>query len=144
MPLTGDKLNHIKIRRSDFAAPTIAASVTIFEHAMVALDTSGNARPARATATDRVVGVAKKRYTNLSGSAVAMPVEIDCENIHVFNNSADGDAIAIDDINKPCYVVDDQTVALTDDTGARPVAGRVAFVDAKGVYVDFKRAIAAG
>ena len=54
-----------------------------------------------------------------------------------FGNSASTDAIGRTEIGKPCYVVDDQTVAETNNSGARPVAGTVFGVDAQGVWVEF-------
>ena len=55
---------------------------------------------------------------------------------HVLRQRAD-DAIALTEVGKPCYVVDDQTVAKTNNAGARPVAGTVFDVDAQGVWVEF-------
>lgn len=52
-----------------------------------------------------------------------------------FGNSAAADEIAADDIGKDCYIVDDQTVALTHDTNTRSLAGKVYDVDATGVWV---------
>jgi len=45
-------------------------------------------------------------------------------------NSAGGDAIAATDEGKPCYIVDDQTVALTDGNGTRSRAGTIMGLDA--------------
>ena len=42
-----------------------------------------------------------------------------------FDNSSAADEIGWDDRGKLCYLVNDNTVALTDDTGARTVAGRI-------------------
>jgi hypothetical protein len=39
-------------------------------------------------------------------------------------------------IGKPCYVVDDQTVAATHNSNARSLAGTVLAVDASGVWVE--------
>ena len=54
-----------------------------------------------------------------------------------FGNSASGDLIAIADIGNDCYIVDDQTVAKTNGTNTRSVAGKVHDVDAEGVWVTF-------
>jgi predicted RecA/RadA family phage recombinase len=54
-----------------------------------------------------------------------------------FANSAAGDAIGRTEIGKTVYVVDDQTVAKTDNSGARPAAGKCFDVDANGVWVEF-------
>ena len=47
-------------------------------------------------------------------------------------NSGGADAIGAADFGKPCYVVDNQTVALTDASGTRSVAGIVYEVRADG------------
>lgn len=57
-----------------------------------------------------------------------------------FTNSASADAIAEDDRGKVCYLVDDDTVALTDNGGARTVAGRIHSLadDLTSVVVQFE------
>ena len=52
-----------------------------------------------------------------------------------FNNSAGADAVTIADIGKPCFVVDDETVARTSASQIRAVAGVVEQVDADYVWV---------
>ncbi|MBA2686856.1 MAG: hypothetical protein H0U64_02025 [Gemmatimonadaceae bacterium] len=60
-----------------------------------------------------------------------------------FGNSSAADLIAADDIGKACYIVDDQTVALTDGTGTRSRAGIIEKVAADGgVYVNFTTLLA--
>jgi hypothetical protein len=57
-----------------------------------------------------------------------------------FDNSAAADEIAEDDRGKVCYLVNDNTVALTDDTGARTAAGRIHNIadDGTSVVVQFE------
>jgi hypothetical protein len=58
--------------------------------------------------------------------------------IFKYGNSSAGDLIAAVNIGADCYIVDDQTVALTSNTGARCKAGKVHGVDTDGgVYVAF-------
>lgn len=52
-----------------------------------------------------------------------------------FYNSSSGDAIGVSEVGKDCYIVDDQTVAKTDGTGTRSIAGKVHGVDSMGVWV---------
>lgn len=49
-----------------------------------------------------------------------------------FANSASTDQIGLGDIGNTCYIVDDQTVAKTDNSGARKAAGQIMDVDASG------------
>lgn len=59
--------------------------------------------------------------------------------IGVFENSASADLIAEDDILKRCYLVDDETVALTDGGSTRSDAGLIFDVDSDGrVTVQFE------
>ena len=57
-----------------------------------------------------------------------------------FSNSASSDAIAEDDRGKQCYVVDDDTVALTDGGATRSAAGMVYDIadDGTSVVVQFE------
>src|SRR5690554_6562272 len=55
--------------------------------------------------------------------------------IFKWGNSAASDAIAADDIGKDCFIVDDQTVALTNGTNTRSKAGTIYDVDSDGVWV---------
>lgn len=118
--------------------PNVAAAVTLWDGAMVSKDSSGNMRPARATNTDTVMGISCKRVVNAgSAGAVTGGVDIDRESIACLANSASADAITAAHIGLSCYVVDDQTVALTDNGGARPRAGKIVDVTTDGVWIDF-------
>lgn len=56
--------------------------------------------------------------------------------IFQFANSASTNLIAKADIGATCYVVDNQTVAKTDNSSARAAAGKIIDVDAGGVWVE--------
>lgn len=115
-----------------------AASVTCFQGALVSVDASGYARPARTSTTDKCIGVCRAKVAN-GAVAAAVNVEVDGEGVYgPFANSASGDLIARANIGSVCYVVDDQTVALTSGSSTRIVAGTVFDVDAAGgVYLRF-------
>ena len=80
------------------------------------------------------VGRIRKTVDNTSGSDGTLSCEIE-EGTFRWENSAGGDAIAIDDIGKDCFIVDNQTVALTDGSGTRSRAGVIDGVDSSGVWV---------
>lgn len=63
--------------------------------------------------------------------------------IFKYNNSSAGDAIAADDIGKDCFIVDDNTVALTNGSNTRSRAGMIYGVDPDGVWVSFTFPLAA-
>jgi hypothetical protein len=52
--------------------------------------------------------------------------------IFKFANSSAGDAIAQANVGVDCYIVDDQTVALTSGPNTRSRAGKVTEIDADG------------
>lgn len=108
----------------------VAAGVCIYEGSMVAIDTSGWARPARVSTTDKVIGVCEEgRADNTSGSNGAIRVTVRSDRGGYFNNSTSGDLIAVVNIGADCYVVDDNTVALTSNSSARVRAGKIYDVD---------------
>lgn len=132
MALTQDRL----IKRRDgikFNDPVAAATV-IFAGALVCLDASGNAVPGSTATTLTARGVAQEQVNNGSGSAGDLTVE---SRTGVFNfvNSTSTDEITRAEIGDNCYIVDDATVAKTDGSSARSVAGEVVDVNDDGVWV---------
>ena len=121
-------------RSGDLIEPPVKASTKIWQGGMVAIDAAGYAVPAGATAAHKVLGRAEDTFDNSSGANAAIKARVS-KGVFRWNNSASGDLIALTDIGASCYVVDDNTVAKTSDTGARPVAGIIFDVDADGVWV---------
>ncbi len=115
------------------------AAVKIFAGSLVCLSTATGFATKGATATTLVaLGVARETVDNSAGAAGDQQVPIDREGWFKFANSASGDLIARDDIGKDCYVVDDQTGALTDGGATRSKAGKIRDVDADGgVWIEF-------
>lgn len=133
MALAADR--NTNSRSGERIAGPIAAGVNIFCGALVVMDTSGYFRPGRASTSDRVVGRALDSFDNTSGSAGALTVECDT-GVFRWANSSSGDAITMAaHRDLTVYVVDDQTVAATSNSGARVPAGRVVDVDSLGVWV---------
>lgn len=100
--------------------------------ALTMINSSGVAR-AGATATSmKGVGVAIT-------DQVEDPGFVTVERGHfLMKNSASSDAITAADYGNDCYIVDDQTVAKTDGSSARSVAGKIRGVEASGdVWVEF-------
>lgn len=116
----------------------IAANTKIFKGAMVGLSTAaatkGQAVKGGASTAQSIVGIAEATVDNTGGAAEAMDVPIRA-GVFKFANSAAADAIDKQHIGQVCYAVDDQTVALGDNGGARPEAGVIVAVTSDGVYV---------
>jgi hypothetical protein len=136
MPLSGDRDTLRKI--VGFRSFPLAAGVTIFEGALVALDASGYARPARSgTLTDKIVGRATSRANNAAGAAGDISVNVQSNESCAYANSGGGDIVALTDIGADVYAVDDFTLAKTNGGGTRVRAGKVHDVGPEGVWIQF-------
>lgn len=110
----------------------VAASTTVYQGALVVIS-AGYAAPA-STATGLIAaGRAEETADNSAGAAGALSVTVR-RGVFKFANGAD--AVAQANVGTNCYIVDDETVAATDGTGTRSVAGTVISVDSSGVFVE--------
>jgi len=133
--LTSDR--NTAMRDGHTVSLPVAASKKIYAGALVARDAGGYATPGAAAAGLRGVGRAEAQADNSSGQAGDLSVEVR-KGVFRFGNSSGADEITRADIGSDCYIVDDSTVARTDGTGTRPVAGKVFDVDSEGVWVRFE------
>ncbi|QWR76297.1 hypothetical protein [Candidatus Magnetomonas plexicatena] len=123
-------------RSGDMLQLEAAAGKTIYQGALVAVDASGYATPGATATTIRGVGRAEAYVDNSGGSAGDKVVSVS-KGVFAYGNSASSDEITRADIGKDCYIVDDQTVAKTDGTNTRSIAGKVFDVNSNGVWVKF-------
>lgn len=133
--LTEDR--NTKRRTGDLINLAAAAAKKFFAGALAARDASGNATPGAVATTLRGVGRVKAQVDNSAGAAGDLSVDIE-RGVFQFANSAAADEITAADIGNDCYIVDDQTVAKTDGTATRSIAGKISDIDAQGVWVDFR------
>lgn len=119
--------------KAEYLYPPVKTATTIYKGALVAITSAGVALPAAATATNITLGVAEETVVN-SGADGAKSVRVRC-GVFGFENSASSDLIASAQIGSTCYVVDDNTVAKTDNSAARPAAGKVVKVEGGQVFV---------
>ena len=121
-----------KRRNADKAAALVNTAAVIYAGTLVTrLTANGNLVPAGTANAGVAVGVAEDTVT---GDGVKT-----CEysrGCYQFKNSASGDLIAAGDIGATCYIVDNDTVAKTDNSAARKAAGKIIDVDANGVWVE--------
>jgi hypothetical protein len=122
-----------------FSFPIKAATKCI-QGGIAVLDTSvGYVCPGRTALGLIAVGIfddpPPAGIDNTSGAAGALNAPVR-RGIFKFNNSAGGDLIAVANLGTPCYIVDDNTVALTDGLGTRSFAGAIMQVDSDGVWVE--------
>lgn len=132
-----------KARAGDFRESPLAAAVKIFAGAILMRNAAGYLTKG-ATAVGAVgVGRAEATADNSAGAAGALTVMWRA-GVFFYANSAAADLIALADIGKVCFIVDDQTVAKTNGGGTRSPAGIVEDVEGAGVWVRFDEAVTRG
>jgi len=124
-------------RSGDLLSLPAAAAKKFWAGALTARDASGNATPGATATTLLGMGRCRETVDNSAGAAGDLRVEIE-KGIFPFGNSASTDLITAADIGNNCYIVDDQTVAKTNGSSTRSVAGKIFDVDAQGVWVDLR------
>lgn len=131
--LSADRNTPIRESR-DFAFP-VAASTKIFAGALVCINSSGYATKGATSTSLKCVGVAQEQADNSAGSAADISVKTR-RGCFKFGNSTSTDAITLAEVGSDCYIVDDQTVAKTNGSSSRSVAGKVRDVETDGVWVE--------
>lgn len=111
----------------------LAANARIFAGGIVVLS-AGFAAPASSAVGLVAIGKALETVDNTGGSAGAKSIEVQIGAFR-FENSTSGDAIAQAHVGSYCYLVDDDTVARTSNSGARSIAGQILGIDSAGVWV---------
>ncbi len=134
MALTSDR-NTVR-RAGDQFEFAVKAATKIFAGSIVVIGADSLAAPGATAATLKAVGMAEEQADNSAGLAGDIRVKVR-RGTFKFANSASADLITLADVGSDCYIVDDQTVAKTDGTDTRSVAGKVRDVDSGGVWVEF-------
>ena len=113
----------------------IKAATKVYAGGMGALDANGWLVPMSTATTLKGVGRIERTVNNV-GANGALSADVK-RGVFRYANSSAGDLITLADIGSDCYGVDDQTVAKTNGTNTRSVAGKIYDVDAQGVWVNF-------
>lgn len=124
-------------RLGDRAAYPVLANTKVLAGTIATLTAAGYAQGGATATTLKAVGVFDETVDNTGGSSGDVKAPVRNDGWFRFANSAAADAITIADIGNSAYIVDNQTVAKTDGTGARSVAGKIRDVDATGVWIEF-------
>lgn len=120
-------------RAGDVVGYPVKASVKAIQGGIAVLN-AGYAAPGT-TATGLIaVGRFEETADNSSGANGALSVQVK-RGTFKFGNSSAGDLIAQADAGADCYIVDDQTVAKTNGSSTRSIAGKIIAVDTDGVWV---------
>jgi hypothetical protein len=129
MPLSAPR-NTPERNEGKFFEFAVAASVRIYPGALVMLNAAGDATPGAAATGQTAAGRAETDSTEKPGFVTVR------RGVFRFNNSAAGDAITKAHWGDQVFIVDDETVALTNGSNTRSVAGICRGVDAAGVWVE--------
>lgn len=120
-------------RAGDVLGYPVKASVKPIQGGIAVLN-AGYAAPGTTALNLVAIGRFESTVDNTAGANGAETVEVK-RGTFKFGNSSAGDLIAQADVGADCYIVDDQTVAKTNGTNTRSVAGKIIAVDADGVWV---------
>lgn len=121
-------------KEGDLRQFPVAADTKIFAGALACIDAAGNAVPGATNANLTAVGRAEGQADNTGGAAGDITVDVR-KGVFRYANSAGADEIGPEDIGKTAYIVDDETVALTDGGATRSAAGTIYDLDAQGVWI---------
>lgn len=132
--LTADRQTPERISKN--FSRQVAASVKPIAGGIAVINATGYSQPGTTATGLKADGVYQETVDNSAGADGAKSAKV-AKGTFRFSNSAAADEITIADIGGTAYIVDDQTVAKTDGTGARSAAGQINDVDASGVWVKF-------
>jgi hypothetical protein len=113
--LTKDRNTKIKSEDQGYTITGEVAVVEIFNGALLTIDTTGFARPARTTGTDVIGGLAEFAVDNTGGSAGDEEVKILRGVVAEMENDA-GSLVVQANFGRDVFVLDDQTVGTASST----------------------------
>jgi hypothetical protein len=113
----------------------VKGAMRIFAGSLTCVDATGFAVKGAVSTTLKCVGRAEEQIDNTSGADGAQRITVASGTFRYANSSA-GDLVTLADIDAPCFLVDDQTVAKTNGGATRSQAGIIRDVDAGGVWVE--------
>jgi hypothetical protein len=111
----------------------VKAATKVWSGGIAVLD-AGYLAPGRAATALICIGRFEEDVDNSGGAAGDKLAKV-LGGVFKWNNSTAGDLITQADLGAICYIVDDQTVAKTDNSAARSKCGVIVGVDSDGVWV---------
>lgn len=115
-------------------AVPVAAGANVLAGTIAAANATGYVEGGSTAATLTYLGMFDESADNTDGADGDRVVLV--RRGVAFHFANDGtDPVTQASLGLPCYIVDNQTVAATDDTGARSAAGIVIGLDDAGVWV---------
>lgn len=133
MALTSDR--NTPMKDTECLAVPVAANTHIRAGAIAVANAAGYAAHGSTATTLTYLGRFDQTVDNTGGANGDMTVVVRRKKAFKWANSGT-DPVTQASFGKVCYIVDDQTVAATDGTGTRSVAGKVVGIDTDGVWVE--------
>ena len=137
MTALADNRSTIYVDDTDFEDVPLAANAIVFQGGIVCVDASGWGTKGATSTTLKAVGIAQGSADNTGGANGAKYVRVR-KGKHILLNSTAGDLVTRANLFADCYIVDDQTIALTSNGSTRSIAGKVIDANATTVTVAFK------
>ncbi len=128
--LTEDR--NTSAKDGDLISLPVAASATIHAGSIVMLNSTGFAVKGQTATGLTYAGRAEQALSNL-GADGAGDIMVRRNKAFLFKN--DG-SITQAHVLKPCYVIDDETVAATDGTGTRSQGGTIIGLEGNQVWIE--------
>ncbi|SDR07711.1 hypothetical protein [Pseudovibrio sp. Tun.PSC04-5.I4] len=101
------------------------------------LDAAGFAQPGHEAANLTVAGVAQETIDNRDGADGALSVSVvRGKELHFLSNDS-ADPVTREHLNKPCYIVDDETVSSSHKGNTRSQAGIIRDLTGSGIWAEF-------
>ncbi|MBO6937546.1 MAG: hypothetical protein JJ863_21410 [Deltaproteobacteria bacterium] len=116
----------------------IAAGVKCISGGIACLNASGYVQPGTTATGLKTVGVFSETVDNTDGSNGDLRAEVEDCGAYGFDSGTSGDLIDFADIGAVAYVIDDQTVGLTNGGSTRSEAGRIYDVKDGQVFIEFE------
>ncbi len=116
----------------------IKANAILYQGTLAMIDSSGRLIAGAAATGCQTVGKFdnNEAVTDATGFSDGDKIGTVYPGVWKWANGTGGDVIAADDVGKLAYVIDNQTVGLTDGSATRSIAGTIFGVDSSGnVYV---------
>lgn len=133
MALTKDR--NTPMQDAELIAVPVAAGVVCYAVGLAAANASGYATPGATATTLTYLGRFEEWVDNSAGSAGDLSVLVRRGKAFKWKNSGT-DAVTQARLGKPCYIVDDETVAATNGSSTRSAAGVVVAIESDGVWVE--------
>ena len=112
----------------------MAAGAKIYAGGMVVANATGYGAPGSTALNLTYLGRAEETVDNAGGADGDKTVLVRRGKAFLWSNFS-GDLVTQASLGKSCFIVDDQTVALTNGTSTRSAAGTVLEVTSEGVLV---------